>query len=127
MAGSDSERGSDGGCLLRAQALMVMQEERYADIVDPNLHTSQTPPPTSKFQVAASCGVVHARSSGKMAECTSMLQGDGLAERWEGWQADAVDIQVSDLLSIIKSDDIRSKNDSGINWDTFEVELSSPR
>ena len=56
-----------------------------------------------------------------------ILQGDGLAKRWEGWQSDVVDIQVSDLLSGIKSDDIWSNSDAGISWDAFEVELSGPR
>ena len=106
-----------------------MQEDRYADIVDPNLDSSQYSPSDIKglLQVAVLCMQGAAAERPTMTECASMLQGEGLAERWEGWQADAVDIQVSDLLSVIKSDDIWSNSDSGISWDAFEVELTGPR
>ncbi|KAH9295037.1 hypothetical protein KI387_038625, partial [Taxus chinensis] len=74
------------------------------------------------FQLALLCTQVSPMDRPKMSEVVQMLEGDGIAERWEEWQRTEVKSQVSGLVSHINSELIP---DTTCNLN--EEELSGPR
>ncbi|EFJ32650.1 hypothetical protein SELMODRAFT_85818 [Selaginella moellendorffii] len=63
------------------------QEGRLSELVDPKLRHSYQPNEVEKLtQIALLCTQASPSDRPKMVEVVSMLEGDGLAERWEEWQ-----------------------------------------
>ncbi|RLM75097.1 somatic embryogenesis receptor kinase 1-like [Panicum miliaceum] len=65
----------------------LLKEKKLEQLVDPDLHGGYTDEEVeSLIQVALLCTQGSPMERPKMSEVVRMLEGDGLAERWEEWQ-----------------------------------------
>lgn len=64
----------------------LLREKRVADIVDENLKMYDPKEVETMIQVALLCTQSSPEDRPKMVQVVSMLQGEGLAERWAEWE-----------------------------------------
>ena len=91
-------------------------------LVDPDLHNYVEAEVEQLIQVALLCTQSSPLERPKMSEVVRMLEGDGLAERWEEWQRVEVIRQEIDLAPNRNSEWIVDSTDN-----LHAVELSGPR
>ena len=92
-------------------------------LVDPDLQTNYIDVEVeSLIQVALLCTQGSPTERPKMSEVVRMLEGDGLAERWDEWQKVEVSRQEVELVSHRNSEWIVDSTDN-----LHAVELSGPR
>ncbi|KAG0470119.1 hypothetical protein HPP92_016819 [Vanilla planifolia] len=101
----------------------LLKEKRLEMLVDPDLHNNYVDAEVeSLIQVALLCTQGSPMDRPKMSEVVRMLEGDGLAERWEEWQKVEVVRQEVELAPHRNSDWIVDSTDN-----LHAVELSGPR
>lgn len=100
-----------------------MKEKHLEMLVDPDLETNYTESEVEQLiQVALLCSQGSPMERPKMSDVVRMLEGDGLAERWDEWQKVEVLRHDNDLLPYPSSDWIVDSTDN-----LHAVELSGPR
>jgi somatic embryogenesis receptor kinase 1 len=101
----------------------LLKEKRLEMLVDPDLQNNYIEPEVeSLIQVALLCTQGSPMDRPKMSEVVRMLEGDGLAERWEEWQKVEVVRQEVELGLHRPSEWIVDSTDN-----LHAVELSGPR
>uniref|UniRef100_A0ACD5ZVI0 Uncharacterized protein n=1 Tax=Avena sativa TaxID=4498 RepID=A0ACD5ZVI0_AVESA len=111
------------GSLLFVQVKGLLKERRLEMLVDPDLQTNYIDVEVeSLIQVALLCTQGSPTERPKMSEVVRMLEGDGLAERWEEWQKVEVVRQEVELGPHRNSEWIVDSTDN-----LHAVELSGPR
>lgn len=102
----------------------MLREKKIDLLVDPDLKTNYDPKEVEELiQVALLCTQGSPMDRPKMAEVVRMLEGDGLAERWEEWQkVEVVRSQELDLVPHRTPEWIVDSTDN-----LHAVELSGPR
>lgn len=99
----------------------LLREKKLDILVDPDMQNNYVDAEVeSLIQVALLCTRGTARERPKMSEVVRMLEGDGLAERWEEWQK----------VELVKEDKPFTVNNGWIVDSTdnlHPVELSGPR
>jgi somatic embryogenesis receptor kinase 1 len=101
----------------------LLKEKRLEMLVDPDLQSNYIDVEVeSLIQVALLCTQGSPTERPKMAEVVRMLEGDGLAERWEEWQKIEVVRQEVELGPHRNSEWIVDSTDN-----LHAVELSGPR
>lgn len=69
----------------------LLKDKRLETLVDPDLQGDYIEDEVEQLiQVALLCTLGSPMERPKMSEVVRMLEGDGLAERWEEWQKDEV-------------------------------------
>ncbi|RWR89855.1 somatic embryogenesis receptor kinase 2 [Cinnamomum micranthum f. kanehirae] len=101
----------------------LLKERKLEMLVDPDLQSNYVDAEVEQLiQVALLCTQGSPMDRPKMSEVVRMLEGDGLAERWEEWQKVEVVRQEVELLPSRNSEWIIDSTDN-LN----AVELSGPR
>ncbi|EFJ22086.1 hypothetical protein SELMODRAFT_443356 [Selaginella moellendorffii] len=102
----------------------LLREKKVVQLVDSDLHNTYDLGEVEELiQVALLCTQVSPNDRPKMADVVRMLEGDGLAERWEEWQkVEVVRNQEMDFVPQRASDWIIDSTDN-----LHAVELSGPR
>ncbi|EMS65008.1 Somatic embryogenesis receptor kinase 2 [Triticum urartu] len=101
----------------------LLKERRLEMLVDPDLQTNYIDVEVeSLIQVALLCTQGSPTERPKMSEVVRMLEGDGLAERWDEWQKVEVSRQEVELGPHRNSEWIVDSTDN-----LHAVELSGPR
>jgi somatic embryogenesis receptor kinase 1 len=109
--------------LLSVQVKGLLKERRLEMLVDPDLLTNYIDVEVeSLIQVALLCTQGSPSERPKMSEVVRMLEGDGLAERWEEWQKVEVVRQEVEMGPHRNSEWIVDSTDN-----LHAVELSGPR
>jgi somatic embryogenesis receptor kinase 1 len=109
--------------LLFVQVKGLLKERRLEMLVDPDLLTNYIDVEVeSLIQVALLCTQGSPSERPKMSEVVRMLEGDGLAERWEEWQKVEVVRQEVEMGPHRNSEWIVDSTDN-----LHAVELSGPR
>lgn len=92
-------------------------------LVDPDLQNNYIEPEVEQLiQVALLCTQGSPMDRPKMSEVVRMLEGDGLAEKWEEWQKEEVTNQEVELAPYRTSQWILDSTDN-----LHACELSGPR
>lgn len=74
-------------CMILMQVKKLQKEKRLGDIVDRNLNNEYDGQEVEMMiQVALLCTQASPEDRPTMSEVVRMLEGEGLAERWEEWQ-----------------------------------------
>ncbi|KAJ8619230.1 hypothetical protein MRB53_015416 [Persea americana] len=101
----------------------LLKERKLEMLVDPDLQSNYVDAEVEQLiQVALLCTQGSPMDRPKMSDVVRMLEGDGLAERWEEWQKVEVVCQELELLPSRNSEWIIDSTDN-LN----AVELSGPR
>jgi somatic embryogenesis receptor kinase 1 len=101
----------------------LLKEKKLEMLVDPDLQNNYIEPEVeSLIQVALLCTQGSPMDRPKMSEVVRMLEGDGLAERWEEWQKVEVVRQEVEMGPHRPSEWIVDSTDN-----LHAVELSGPR
>ncbi|XP_074264172.1 somatic embryogenesis receptor kinase 1 [Silene latifolia] len=101
----------------------LLKEKKLEMLVDPDLQTNYIDSEVEQLiQVALLCTQGNPLDRPKMSDVVRMLEGDGLAERWDEWQKVEVLRQELDLAPHSNSDWIVDSMDN-----LHAVELSGPR
>ncbi|KAK8684145.1 hypothetical protein V6N13_040176 [Hibiscus sabdariffa] len=101
----------------------LLKEKKLELLVDPDLQTNYVDTEVEQLiQVALLCTQGSPMDRPKMSEVVRMLEGDGLAERWDEWQKVEVLRQEVELVPHPNSDWIVDSTDN-----LHAVELSGPR
>ncbi|KAG1342437.1 putative LRR receptor kinase BAK1 [Cocos nucifera] len=101
----------------------LLKERRLETLVDPDLQNSYVEAEVeSLIQVALLCTQGSPMDRPKMLEVVRMLEGDGLAERWEEWQQVEVVRHEMEMIPTRGSEWIVDSTDN-----LHAVELSGPR
>ncbi|CAA7401771.1 unnamed protein product [Spirodela intermedia] len=100
----------------------LLKEKKLDMLVDPDLQNYVEAEVEQLIQVALLCTQSSPMERPKMSEVVRMLEGDGLAERWEEWQKVEVVRQEVDLAPNRNSEWIVDSTDN-----LHAVELSGPR
>ncbi|RVW55225.1 LRR receptor kinase BAK1 [Vitis vinifera] len=101
----------------------LLKEKKLEMLVDPDLQTNYVEAEVEQLiQVALLCTQGSPMERPKMSEVVRMLEGDGLAERWEEWQKVEVVRQEVELAPPRCSEWIVDSTDN-----LHAVELSGPR
>ncbi|XP_010937037.1 LRR receptor kinase BAK1 [Elaeis guineensis] len=101
----------------------LLKERRLETLVDPDLHNNYVESEVeSLIQVALLCTQGSPMDRPKMSEVVRMLEGDGLAERWEEWQQVEVVRHEMEMTPTRGSEWIVDSTDN-----LHAVELSGPR
>ncbi|KAL6962608.1 Somatic embryogenesis receptor kinase 2 [Sarracenia purpurea var. burkii] len=101
----------------------LLKEKKLEMLVDPDLKNNYVEAEVEQLiQVALLCTQGSPMDRPKMSEVVRMLEGDGLAERWDEWQKVEVLRQELDLISHPNSDWIVDSTEN-----LHAVELSGPR
>ncbi|PPS09009.1 hypothetical protein GOBAR_AA11638 [Gossypium barbadense] len=101
----------------------LLKEKKLELLVDPDLQTNYVETEVEQLiQVALLCTQGSPMDRPKMSEVVRMLEGDGLAERWDEWQKVEVLRQEVELAPHPNSDWIVDSTDN-----LHAVELSGPR
>lgn len=109
--------------ILLVQVKGLLKERRLEMLVDPDLQTNYIDVEVeSLIQVALLCTQGSPTERPKMSEVVRMLEGDGLAERWDEWQKVEVSRQEVELGPHRNSEWIVDSTDN-----LHAVELSGPR
>ncbi|XP_078166241.1 LRR receptor kinase SERK2-like [Carex rostrata] len=107
---------NDDGVLLLDWVKLLLKEKKLDILVDPDLRNNFNEIEVEALiQVALLCTQASPLERPKMSEVVWMLEGDGLAERWEGWQNVEVVTQQRPIRYIDSTDNLAS------------IELSEPR
>jgi somatic embryogenesis receptor kinase 1 len=117
------ERNEETGVIVvAAQVKALLKEKKLEQLVDPDLQGRYADQEVeSLIQVALLCTQGSPMERPKMSEVVRMLEGDGLAERWEQWQKVEVMRQEAELAP---------RHNDWIVDSTYNlraVELSGPR
>jgi somatic embryogenesis receptor kinase 1 len=117
------ERNEEAGVIVVvAQVKALLKEKKLEQLVDPDLQGRYADQEVeSLIQVALLCTQGSPMERPKMSEVVRMLEGDGLAERWEQWQKVEVMRQEAELAP---------RHNDWIVDSTYNlraVELSGPR
>ncbi|CAN1235320.1 Somatic embryogenesis receptor kinase 1 [Linum perenne] len=101
----------------------LLKEKKLEMLVDPDLQTNYIDSEVEQLiQVALLCTQGSPMERPKMSEVVRMLEGDGLAERWDEWQKVEILRQEVDLAPHHNSDWIVDSTEN-----LHAVELSGPR
>ncbi|XP_061344123.1 somatic embryogenesis receptor kinase 2 isoform X1 [Gastrolobium bilobum] len=101
----------------------LLKEKKLEMLVDPDLHNNYIEAEVEQLiQVALLCTQGSPMDRPKMSEVVRMLEGDGLAERWDEWQKVEVLRQEVELAPHPNSDWIVDSTEN-----LHAVELSGPR
>ncbi|KAI3507219.1 hypothetical protein L1887_22091 [Cichorium endivia] len=101
----------------------LLKEKKLEMLVDPDLETNYVATEVEQLiQVALLCTQGSPMDRPKMSDVVRMLEGDGLAERWDEWQKVEVLRHELDLMPLPNSDWILDSTDN-----LHAVELSGPR
>jgi somatic embryogenesis receptor kinase 1 len=101
----------------------LLKEKKLEMLVDPDLQSNYTEAEVEQLiQVALLCTQSSPMERPKMSEVVRMLEGDGLAEKWDEWQKVEVLRQEVELSSHPTSDWILDSTDN-----LHAMELSGPR
>ncbi|CAH1446167.1 unnamed protein product [Lactuca virosa] len=101
----------------------LLKEKKLEMLVDPDLETNYVATEVEQLiQVALLCTQGSPMDRPKMSDVVRMLEGDGLAERWDEWQKVEVLRHELDLMPLPSSDWILDSTDN-----LHAVELSGPR
>ncbi|XP_076905935.1 somatic embryogenesis receptor kinase 1-like [Bidens hawaiensis] len=101
----------------------LLKERKLEMLVDPDLETNYIDSEVEQLiQVALLCTQGSPMDRPKMSDVVRMLEGDGLAERWDEWQKVEVNRQEMDLAPHPNSDWILDSTEN-----LHAVELSGPR
>lgn len=101
----------------------LLKEKKLEMLVDPDLQSNYTEAEVEQLiQVALLCTQSSPMERPKMSEVVRMLEGDGLAEKWDEWQKVEVLRQEVEMSSHPTSDWILDSTDN-----LHAVELSGPR
>ncbi|KAL2894380.1 LRR receptor kinase BAK1, partial [Bienertia sinuspersici] len=101
----------------------LLKEKKLEMLVDPDLQSNYIDTEVEQLiQVALLCTQGNPMDRPKMSEVVRMLEGDGLAERWDEWQKGEVLRQEVDMGPHSNSDWIVDSTDN-----LHAVELSGPR
>ncbi|KAJ0873275.1 putative transferase, protein kinase RLK-Pelle-LRR-II family [Helianthus annuus] len=101
----------------------LLKEKKLEMLVDPDLETNYVATEVEQLiQVALLCTQGSPMDRPKMSDVVRMLEGDGLAERWDEWQKGEVLRHELDLVPLPNSDWILDSTDN-----LHAVELSGPR
>ncbi|KAL5992234.1 Somatic embryogenesis receptor kinase 1 [Asimina triloba] len=101
----------------------LLREKKLEQLVDPDLQGRYVEDEVEQLiQVALLCTQGSPMDRPKMSEVVRMLEGDGLAERWEEWQKVEVGRQEVELLPNRNSEWLVDSTDN-----LHAVELSGPR
>lgn len=101
----------------------MLKEKKLEMLVDPDLENNYIESEVEQLiQVALLCTQGTAMERPKMSEVVRMLEGDGLAERWDEWQKVEVLRQEVELSPHANSDWILDSTDN-----LHAIELSGPR
>ena len=101
----------------------LLKEKKLEMLVDPDLETKYVATEVEQLiQVALLCTQGSPMDRPKMSDVVRMLEGDGLAERWDEWQKVEVLRHELDLMPLPSSDWILDSTDN-----LHAVELSGPR
>eukprot|EP00268_Persea_americana_P047376 TRINITY_DN4932_c0_g1_i5.p1 TRINITY_DN4932_c0_g1~~TRINITY_DN4932_c0_g1_i5.p1 ORF type:complete len:277 (-),score=71.32 TRINITY_DN4932_c0_g1_i5:289-1119(-) len=101
----------------------LLKEKKLEMLVDPDLQNNYVEAEVEQLiQVALLCTQGSPMDRPKMSEVVRMLEGDGLAERWDEWQKVEVVRQEVELLPNRNSEWIVDSTDN-----LHAVELSGPR
>ncbi|KAG4998097.1 hypothetical protein JHK85_029536 [Glycine max] len=116
--------GSVASCLRgRSSVKGLLKEKKLEMLVDPDLQTNYIETEVEQLiQVALLCTQGSPMDRPKMSEVVRMLEGDGLAERWDEWQKVEVLRQEVELAPHPNSDWIVDSTEN-----LHAVELSGPR
>ncbi|KAG6767259.1 hypothetical protein POTOM_028455 [Populus tomentosa] len=110
-------------CVLVALVKALLKEKKLEMLVDPDLQNNYVDSEVEQLiQVALLCTQSSPMERPKMSEVVRMLEGDGLAERWEEWQKVEVVHQDIDLAPSRNSEWLLDSTDN-----LHAVELSGPR
>ncbi|PWA79340.1 Somatic embryogenesis receptor kinase 1 [Artemisia annua] len=101
----------------------LLKEKKLEMLVDPDLETNYIATEVEQLiQVALLCTQGSPMDRPKMSDVVRMLEGDGLAERWDEWQKVEVLRHELDLQPLPNSDWLLDSTDN-----LHAVELSGPR
>ncbi|KAL6572608.1 Somatic embryogenesis receptor kinase 2 [Orobanche minor] len=101
----------------------LLKEKKLEMLVDPDLQKKYVEAEVEQLiQVALLCTQSSPMDRPKMSEVVRMLEGDGLAERWDEWQKVEVLRQEVELAPHLTSDWIVDSTEN-----LHAVELSGPR
>ncbi|KAH7846039.1 hypothetical protein Vadar_009035 [Vaccinium darrowii] len=101
----------------------LLKEKKLEMLVDPDLQNNYVEPQVEQLiQVALLCTQGSPMDRPKMSEVVRMLEGDGLAEKWDEWQKGEVLRQEVELAPHPNSDWIVDSTEN-----LHAVELSGPR
>ncbi|ESQ33363.1 hypothetical protein EUTSA_v10007069mg [Eutrema salsugineum] len=101
----------------------LLKEKKLEMLVDPDLQSNYTEAEVEQLiQVALLCTQGSPMERPKMSDVVRMLEGDGLAEKWDEWQKVEVLRQEVELSSHLTSDWILDSTEN-----LHAVELSGPR
>lgn len=100
----------------------LLKDKKLEMLVDPDLQNNYIEAEVeSLIQVALLCTQGSPLERPKMSEVVRMLEGDGLAERWEEWQK----------VEVVRHDELAPHNHNEWIQDSTDnlhpVELSGPR
>ncbi|KAF9678806.1 hypothetical protein SADUNF_Sadunf07G0074400 [Salix dunnii] len=113
-------------CLKRSLIVLVkalLKEKKLEMLVDPDLQNNYIDSEVEQLiQVALLCTQSSPMERPKMSEVVRMLEGDGLAERWEEWQKVEVVREDNDLAPSRNSEWLLDSTEN-----LHAVELSGPR
>lgn len=105
------------------QVKALLKEKKLEMLVDPDLQNNYVGSEVEQLiQVALLCTQGSPMDRPKMSDVVRMLEGDGLAERWEEWQKVEVVRQEVDLTSSRNSEWLLDSTEN-----LHAVELSGPR
>lgn len=87
------------GNVLLEWVIKLQQEKKLSELVDKEMNLDYFPAELEEMvQIALLCTQSDPTDRPKMSEVLRMLEGDGLAERWEAWQRAEVDRSLSAKL-----------------------------
>ncbi|KAF9681953.1 hypothetical protein SADUNF_Sadunf05G0056900 [Salix dunnii] len=114
---------NDDDVMLLDWVKALLKEKKLEMLVDPDLQNNYVDSEVEQLiQVALLCTQSSPMDRPKMSEVVRMLEGDGLAERWEEWQKVEVVHQDVDLAPLQKSEWLLDSTEN-----LHAVELSGPR
>jgi somatic embryogenesis receptor kinase 1 len=109
--------------LILSQVKGLLKEKKLEMLVDPDLQNKYVEAEVEQLiQVALLCTQGSPMERPKMSDVVRMLEGDGLAERWDEWQKVEVLRQEVELAPHPNSDWIVDSTEN-----LHAVELSGPR
>ncbi|KAL6493146.1 Somatic embryogenesis receptor kinase 2 [Orobanche gracilis] len=109
--------------ILQIQVKGLLKEKKLEMLVDPDLQKKYVEAEVEQvIQVALLCTQSSPMDRPKMSEVVRMLEGDGLAERWDEWQKVEILRQDVELAPHLASDWIVDSTEN-----LHAVELSGPR
>ncbi|KAJ4884364.1 Somatic embryogenesis receptor kinase 1 [Raphanus sativus] len=118
-----SARANDDDVMLLDWVKGLLKEKKLEMLVDPDLQTNYEERELEQvIQVALLCTQGSPMERPKMSEVVRMLEGDGLAERWDEWQKVEILREDVDLSPSLHSDWIVDST-----YNLHAVELSGPR